>query len=33
MLGIPLSNLFRSRIAWDTGWSFVIKTSSIRFAQ
>jgi hypothetical protein len=31
--GIPLSNLFRSRIAWDTGWSFVIKTSLIRFAQ
>jgi O-antigen/teichoic acid export membrane protein len=29
--GIPLSNLFRSRIAWDTGWSFVIKTSSIGF--
>jgi O-antigen/teichoic acid export membrane protein len=29
LAGIPLANLFHSRIAWDTGWSFVIKTSSI----
>jgi O-antigen/teichoic acid export membrane protein len=31
MPGSPLSKLFRSRIAWDTGWSFVIKTSSVGF--